>query len=124
MSRVRNGDDDDEGGKDDSWSMRSSEELLYEGRIYAPEPSWSDAIRLHHDVPESGHFGIARTTDLVSRNFYWAGLEPSVRQYVLTCDVCARIKASRHRHFRPSMPNYPLSNSVVGRSNDKICTPH
>src|SRR2546430_9531341 len=46
---------------------------VYEGRIYVPDNAELRAkvISLFHDPPESGHFGTLRTTELISRDFYW-----------------------------------------------------
>ena len=81
--------------------------LTYEGRIYvaAIDSLRGKVISLFHDIPESGHFGALKTTDLVSRDFYWPVMDTRVRKYVSGCDVCHRIKA--HRHARHGM-NIPL----------------
>src|SRR5438552_8088804 len=47
--------------------------LLHKNLIYIPQ---DDAIRLellqqHHDSPLAGHFGIAKTHELLSRNYYF-----------------------------------------------------
>jgi Reverse transcriptase (RNA-dependent DNA polymerase)/RNase H-like domain found in reverse transcriptase/Integrase zinc binding domain/Chromo (CHRromatin Organisation MOdifier) domain/gag-polyprotein putative aspartyl protease/Integrase core domain len=51
-------------------------------------------IREAHDAPYSGHVGRARTQELVSRTFWWPGLHTEVTEYVRTCDMCQRNKAS------------------------------
>ena len=73
--------------------------LTQKGRISIPNDAaalQAKIIRLFHDSPESGHFGIAKTAELVSRDFFWPKLEQSVRKYVLACELCHRIKAPRH----------------------------
>ena len=112
--------DADEQDEDEEWSIGSAGALLHEGRIYVPESVRNQVIRLHHDTPEFGHFGIARTAELVSRNFYWPGLESMVRRYVLGCDVCARIKAPRHRHYGPNMPIPPATRPWEGVTMDFV----
>ena len=72
--------------------------LLYKNLIYVPQ---DDAIRLellqqHHDSPLAGHFGIAKTHELLSRNYYFPGMLSFVKSYVSTCDLCSRGKAPRH----------------------------
>jgi hypothetical protein len=71
--------------------------LTFEGRVYVPDSDElrSKVIALHHDNPESGHFGALKTAEIVSRNFYWLALQPSVRQYVAGCEVCHQVKAAR-----------------------------
>ena len=49
--------------------------LTCEGRIYVPETLRNQVISLFHDNAESGHFGARRTAELVSRDFYWLGLD-------------------------------------------------
>jgi transposase InsO family protein len=51
-------------------------------------------ISEHHDVAWAGHRGIAKTLELVNRHFYWSTLRRDVTEYVRTCDVCQRVKAS------------------------------
>ncbi len=51
-------------------------------------------IREHHDVPWAGHRGAAKTSELVSRQFWWSSLNSDVNTYVQTCDKCQRNKAS------------------------------
>jgi hypothetical protein len=60
------------------WAV-SAGALTYEGRVYVLEGLRSKVTALHHDNSESGHFGALKTAELVSRNFYWPALPPSVR---------------------------------------------
>jgi RNase H-like domain found in reverse transcriptase/Reverse transcriptase (RNA-dependent DNA polymerase)/Integrase zinc binding domain/Integrase core domain/Chromo (CHRromatin Organisation MOdifier) domain len=73
--------------------------VLFNGLVYAPD---SDAIKLAilrqcHDAAPAGHFGQAKTHELVTRDFYWPRLRRFVNRYVSTCDTCARAKAPRHK---------------------------
>lgn len=61
-------------------------------------------ISLFHNNPECGHFGILKTVELLSRYFYWLGLEQSVRAYLLSCELCHGIKAHRHARHGLLMP--------------------
>jgi hypothetical protein len=54
--------------------------LTFEGRIYVPETLRNQVISLFYDNPESGHFGALRPAELVSRDFYWLGLDTTVRK--------------------------------------------
>jgi len=62
--------------------------LTFEGRIYLRETLHNQVISLFNDNPDSGHFGALRTAELVSRDFYWLGLDTTVQKYVAGCDVC------------------------------------
>ena len=71
--------------------------LLKDELIYIP----NDDLRLQvlkqlHDNPSAGHFGIAKTVEMVSRNFWWPQMRKFIAHYVLTCD-CNRSKAPRNK---------------------------
>jgi len=80
--------------------------LTYKGRIYvqAIHSLCQTVISLFHDIAESGHFGAAKTTELVSRDFYWPVMDSHVHRYVSRCEVCHRIKAPRHVKHGINMP--------------------
>jgi hypothetical protein len=96
--------------------------LTFEERVYVPDSDElrSKVIALHHDKPESGHFGALKTAELVSRNFYWPALQTSVRQYVAGCEVCHRIKAARHTRHGVNMPIEPPNQPWEGVTMDFV----
>ena len=73
--------------------------LLYNNLIYVPEDDVLrlELMRMHHDDPLAGHYGIAKTLELLSRNYDFPGMAAYVKKYVNTCDICAHGKAPRHR---------------------------
>jgi hypothetical protein len=103
----------------EDWAV-SAGALTYEGRVYVPEGLRSKVTALHHDNPESGHFGALKTAELVSRNFYWPALQTSVRQYVAGCEVCQRIKAARHAKYGVIIPIEPPSQPWEGVTMDFV----
>jgi len=79
--------------RDEEW--REHEGLmLKEGKVYVPkdEKLRAEVIRLHHDTPVGGHGGQWKTTELVTRNFWWPGVSREVKRYVEGCDACQRNK--------------------------------
>ena len=44
---------------------------------------------MHHDDALAGHYGVAKTLELVSRNYYFPGMAAYVKKYIDTCDTCA-----------------------------------
>jgi transposase InsO family protein len=73
--------------------------VFFNGLVYVPS---DDVIKLQilrqcHDSTSAGHFGQAKTHEIVTRDFYWPDLRRFVKRYVSTCDVCARAKAPRHK---------------------------
>jgi hypothetical protein len=74
--------------------------LLRNNLIYVPEePIRLKILRECHDNTLAGHFVMARTHELVSRNYWWPKMNKLVREYVKSCDTCVRSKAPRHRPF-------------------------
>ena len=53
------------------------EHLWYQGKIWIPndEGLKTNLIRKCHDDPLAGHGGTAKTTELVSRQYYWPGMQ-------------------------------------------------
>ena len=99
-----------DGSKDKDTDMQlkvSAGALTFEGRIYVPEALRNQVISLFHNNPESGHFGALRTAELVSSDFYWLGLDTTVRKYVAGCEVGQPIKAPRHAQYGANMPLPP-----------------
>ena len=50
-----------------------------------------------HDAPLSGHPGVERTTELISRFYWWPKMKEQILEYVRTCDECQMNKASRRK---------------------------
>jgi transposase InsO family protein len=70
---------------------------MYRGRIVVPSALRQRIIAEHHEPHHAGHFGNARTEELVSRQFYWPGLQSDVKDFVAACPQCQRNKASNLR---------------------------
>jgi hypothetical protein len=66
-------------------------------------------IKERHDEKTAGHPGIAKTIELVTRDFTWTGLRNDVTKYVQECDTCAKAKHARHKPYgelqSPAMPD-------------------
>jgi hypothetical protein len=76
------------------------------GRVYVPAV---DEIKVgilqeHHDAKTAGHLGQEKTLELVSRNYYWPRMRQFVNEYVNTCEMCVRNKATRHAPFGNLQP--------------------
>ena len=75
--------------------------LWYKGRLYIPE---KQDLKLHileqdHDSKVAGHWGHAKTLEILTRNWYWPNMDQTVRNYVNICDECQRNKSRRHKRF-------------------------
>jgi len=92
--------------RDEEW--REHERLmLKEGKVYVPkdEKLRAEVIRLHHNTPVGGHGGQWKTTELVTRNFWWPGVSREVKQYVEGCDAYQRNKNRTQAPVGKLMPN-------------------
>jgi hypothetical protein len=88
----------DKGARSDYELFEFKDGLLYrEGLLYVPEgPARLKVLQARHDTPAAGHFGTNKTIELVSRDYWWPQLWKFVKDFVRTCDTCARSKTPRH----------------------------
>lgn len=70
--------------------------------MWVPAELTSTILEKAHCPPLAAHCGIAKTTDLVKRHFFWPGLATEVRKFVLGCDTCKEVKAP-NQTLRPLM---------------------
>src|SRR5579859_1689497 len=61
-------------------------------------------LSLHHDG--QNHFGYEKTYEMITRDYFWPGLDKDVKKYIKSCESCARNKTSTHapRGLLHSMP--------------------
>ena len=71
--------------------------LLFGGKIYTPAKARLRIMTHFHDPEVSGHHGLAKTLDLIQRQYYWPGIRSAVESFILTCQTCARNKTPRHK---------------------------
>jgi len=83
------------------------EYLWHQGKIWVPnkEGIRTNLIRQHHDIPQAGHGGTAKTTELLQRKYYWPHMRNTIKQYVKNCDTCQRTKVVRHAPYGLMKPN-------------------
>ena len=50
--------------------------LLHDNLVYVPHDDalCVELMRTHHDDPLAGHYGVAKTFELLSRNYYFPGM--------------------------------------------------
>ena len=91
--------------------------LLFDNLIYVPKSLRTRVLELHHDSISAGHFGIKKTSELISRNFWWPKLSKDVTNFVRSCEICCRNKIPRHKPYgllSPlSTPNKPWSDIAM-----------
>ena len=47
---------------------------------------------MHHDIPVAEHGGRWKTTELVTRNYWWPEVTRDIGRYVEGCNICQRMK--------------------------------
>ena len=67
-----------------------------------------------HDGYVGGHLGIEKTTDKVSKSYFWSTLLKDVMQYVQTCETCQRKKLAKERRPMQDMPMPSSPMEIVG----------
>jgi hypothetical protein len=63
-----------------------------------------ELIRLHHDCPSTGHWGVRKTLDLLQRHFDWDGISNDVKKYIATCPACQGKAVHRHKPYGKLSP--------------------
>ena len=83
------------------WAVDSKGCVRHNSKLYVPDQQAlrQALLKLHHDDPMAGHFGVERTNELIQREFYWEGIAHDVEEYVNSCDRCQRTKAPRHKPY-------------------------
>jgi len=74
---------------------------FYNGLIYVPN-KLDIKLKLlndNHDSVTAGHFGQAKTLELLSRNYFWPKMKAFVINYISSCDICQRCKPSHHKPY-------------------------
>jgi hypothetical protein len=100
------------------WNSQSWAEdaglLCRDGRVYVPaqEALKSEILKLFHDCPSAGHWGVRKTLDLLQRFLSWDAVETDVREYVATCPQCQGKAIHRHRPYGKLNP-LPAPDSVA-----------
>lgn len=62
------------------------------GKVFVPSHLRGRLITWAHTCPATGHPGISRTLELLSRRYWWPRMRVDVQRYVTSCTACARAK--------------------------------
>ena len=60
-------------------------------QIVVPSKFRHFILNLAHHESSSGHFGINKTFEKISRYFYWPGVRRDIKDFCKTCDLCQRV---------------------------------
>ena len=80
-------------------SIDDGQRLRWRERIWVPnyEPLRTRLMQETHDSALAGHPGRDMLKSLLSRRFYWPGLDADARRFVRNCDVCGRSNIWREK---------------------------
>ncbi|MBW0477973.1 hypothetical protein O181_017688 [Austropuccinia psidii MF-1] len=75
--------------------------LLFKDRVIitSNEEIQLNILQKHHDSPLAGHPGEEKTLNLIKRDFYWAGMNQFITNYVSSCQQCSRNKNIHLKKF-------------------------
>jgi hypothetical protein len=71
--------------------------IYYRNRLFIPENTElkMQIIYRIHNSEAGGHPGRMKTTELVSKSYFWPKITHDIQNYVKSCHLCKRVKASR-----------------------------
>ncbi|MBW0540095.1 hypothetical protein O181_079810 [Austropuccinia psidii MF-1] len=85
--------------------------LKYRVLIPRNEEIQLNILQKRHDSPLAGNPGQEKTLKRIKRDFYWAGMNQFIKDYVSSCQQCSRNKKIHHKKFgllKPlSIPSCP-----------------
>jgi len=75
--------------REDKWQIKG-DLVLKKGKIYVPkdEVLKVEIIWLYHDISIAGHGKKQKTTELVTRNYWWPGVMRDVGKYIEGYNMC------------------------------------
>ncbi len=75
--------------------------LLFKSHIYIPRDKRLKLrlLQQFHDAPAAGHFGFAKTFELLIRKFYWPNLRTILQDYISSCTTCNLNKPHRQKPY-------------------------
>jgi len=76
-------------------------------QLAVPQPLRDNVMKLGHGCIMSGHQGIYKTYDRITREFFWPGVSGDVSRYCQSCDICQRT-VQNCRVFKVPFTSMPL----------------
>jgi hypothetical protein len=74
--------------------------LYFKGLLYIPQRlTQFKIIQMHHDLSVAGHFDFNKTMELISQKFWLPQMWKLVKEFIQSCDTCAREKVPQHRPY-------------------------
>lgn len=65
-----------------------------ECQLVVPKDEQEKVLGAYHDDPMSGHYGVEKTLERITKRYYWKGMRAMVETYIKNCINCQRYKPS------------------------------
>ena len=85
------------------WQPRGQEKEEVD-QIILPKECRQKVLELAHAIPLAGHLGKKKTTERITRRFYWPTLHRDIADYCRSCETCQKFR----RQQPPQAPMIPL----------------
>ena len=92
------------------WSDDLGDKLLF----VVPESLKEEVMSMNHNLPLTGHMGIAKTVARIKKSFIWYGLSRDVELFVKSCSTCNKNKRASVK------PKAPLGQYHVGSPLERV----
>ena len=79
-----------------SCQVMDSGMILCQGLIYVPARLHEEVVHNNHEPMAHGDPGIGKTMELLTRTYYFPGMQKQVEKVVLQCDTCIQDRPERH----------------------------
>ena len=66
-----------------------------EARVVVPTALKAFIMKRYHSLPITGHKGRKRTTEAISRHYYWKGMHKDIGRWIRACLSCCKRKTAR-----------------------------
>jgi hypothetical protein len=74
--------------------------LYYNNCLYIPDLLTKlKVLHDHHDSLAAGHFGFRKTLKAIKQQYWWPNQFKFIKEYVQSCDTCARAKSTHHKPY-------------------------
>jgi hypothetical protein len=78
------------------------------GTIFVPEAMRNETLTVTHALSFSGHPGIAKTTEIVRRRYWWPGWRQDCKDFVSKCQQCQLVKNDKKKGTAVQLLPVPL----------------
>jgi hypothetical protein len=73
-------------------------------QLVAPKSLRNKLLALSHDIPASGHLGVAKSKARLIPHFFWPRMTKEITEYVRSCDICQRVGKGNKPNRAPLIP--------------------